>query len=131
MELFFRAAALIVTAAIAGILLKKENGAVAVLLSLCACCLVLTAGAEFLEPVVTLMEELRKLSGIGGDMLSILLKTAGVSIVAEIASLICTDAGEGALGKTIDFLAGAAIVWLCLPLFQELLDLLQTVLGEL
>lgn len=131
MELFLRAVALIFTAAIAGLLLKKENGAVAVLLSLGACCLVLAAGAEFLGPVLELMEELRKLSGIGGDMLSILLKAAGISIVAEFAALICADAGEGALGKAIGFLAGAAIVWVCLPLFQELLNLLQTILGGL
>jgi hypothetical protein len=48
--------------------------------------------------------------------------------VAEIAGLICTDAGNAALAKTIQILATAVILWLTLPLMQALLDLVRKIM---
>jgi hypothetical protein len=48
-----------------------------------------------------------------------------------LATLICTDAGNTALAKTVQILTTAMILWLSIPLFESLLDLVQAILGEL
>ena len=48
----------------------------------------------------------------------------------EITSLICTDAGNAALGKSVQILATCGILWLSIPLFTSLIDLLNKILGE-
>ena len=52
-------------------------------------------------------------------------------MIAEIAALLCSDAGNTSLGKTLNILSGAVILWLSLPIFNKLLELLENILGAL
>jgi stage III sporulation protein AD len=65
------------------------------------------------------------------ELLAVILKTVGIGMVGELAGLVCSDAGNAALAKTIQILTTAMILWLSIPLFESLLDLVQTILGEL
>lgn len=64
-------------------------------------------------------------------MLGLLLKAVGIGLVSQIAGAVCTDAGNGALARQLQLLGNAAILYLSLPLFSGLLELLQEILGEL
>jgi hypothetical protein len=55
----------------------------------------------------------------------------GIGIMTEIGGLICTDGGSSSLGKTVKMLGSAVILWLSLPLYAKLMELLQKILGEL
>ena len=102
----------------------------ALLLSIAVCCMVVVAGFAYLTPVVDFIRQLHTSSGTNSEFLRILLKSVGIGIVAEIAGLICTDAGNAALGKTIQILAAAAILWLSLPLMNALLELVRKIMEE-
>jgi stage III sporulation protein AD len=65
------------------------------------------------------------------DLLAVILKTVGIGLIGELAGLICSDAGNAALEKSIQILTTAVILWLSIPLFESLLDLVQAILGEL
>ena len=65
------------------------------------------------------------------DTLTILLKAVGIGLVTEVTCLICTDAGNAALGKTLQFLSCAVILWLSIPLLNELLELIDNILGAI
>jgi len=129
MELYLRAAALVLIAVILGLVLDSKQKVYGVLLSLGACALVSITAARFLEPVVAMLEDLRELAGISDRMLSIVLKATGVGLVSEVAGMICTDSGNASMGKAVNLLSNGVILWLSLPLFQQLLDLLQEVLD--
>ena len=64
-------------------------------------------------------------------MLAILIKALGVGLASEIASMICTDAGNASLTKAIQLLGGAVILYLSVPMFSALMDLIQKIVGEL
>lgn len=64
-------------------------------------------------------------------MLGILLKAVGIGLVSEIAGLVCTDAGNGSLGKTLQMLGSAVILYLSLPIFTAMLELIREILREL
>lgn len=64
-------------------------------------------------------------------MLGILLKAVGIGLVSEIAGLVCTDAGNGSLGKALQMLGSAVILYLSLPIFTAILELIREILREL
>lgn len=130
MELYLQATALVLIAVVLILMLGSQHKSMATLLSLGVCCMVCVTAVRYLSPVIELLTELRDLAGISGQMLSILLKAAGIGLLSELASVICADAGEGALGKAIGVLSNGVILYISLPLFQELIELLQEVLGQ-
>ena len=109
----------------------KQSRDLSVLLSLAVCVLVGVGILEFWEPVAEFLGELRRLGKLDGGAVSILLKCTGIGAVSELAGLICADAGEGALGKALQICTNAAILWLSLPLFRQILDLIGEVLAKI
>ena len=103
----------------------------AVAISICACCLILIVAGRFVEPIVNLLKELQDLGSLQPQWLSVMLKAAGIGLVVEIGALICADAGNAALGKTMQILGTMAILWLAIPLMSGFVELIQQIMGEL
>lgn len=131
MDTFWKAAAAVLLAVILVPAVAKTEKDISVLLTMAVCCLVAAAAFSYLEPVLDLLWELKALGDLSGEMLGILMKAVGIGLVAEIAGMICADAGNGSLGKTLQILASAAILYLSIPLFQAFLTLVQEILGQL
>ena len=131
MDTFWKAAAAVLLAVILVPAVAKTEKDISMLLTMAVCCLVAAAALSYLEPVLDLLWELKTLGDLSGEMLGILMKAVGIGLVAEIAGMICADAGNGSLGKTLQILASAAILYLSIPLFQAFLTLVQEILGQL
>lgn len=84
---------------------------------------------HYLQPVVSFLHTLQDKTGIDENLFQILLKSVGIALLGETASLICTDAGNSSLGKIAQVLSSAAILWLSLPLLEELLSVIDEVLD--
>lgn len=130
MELFLKAVAVVLVTLILGLALHKQGKDISLLLTILACCMVVTAALTYLTPVVSFFQDLQNLGQLDSGMLKILLKAVGIGLLAEVASLICSDAGNAALGKTIQVLASAVVLWISLPLLESLMELVQKILGE-
>lgn len=128
MDLFWKAAAGVLIAAVLGLALGKD---ISLLLALAVCAMGSVIALTYLEPVLDLIRRLEALAGIQSEMLGILLKAAGISLICELAVQICSDSGSAAFGKTLRFLGSSVILWLSVPLFQAVLNVLQQILGEL
>jgi stage III sporulation protein AD len=92
--------------------------------------MVIAVGIAYLTPVVDFVRQLQSNSGTDPEFVRILLKSVGIGLVAEIAGLICTDAGNAAMAKTIQILATAVILWLAMPLMSALLELVRKLMEE-
>ena len=101
------------------------------MLTLGVCILVATATMHYLRPVLDFIDSLISLGGLDSALVQILLKSAGICIIGEISALICTDAGNSSMAKSIQMLATAVVLWLSLPLFGMLVELLKDLMGEL
>lgn len=117
-------------AVILSLTVSKQGKELAILLGIAVCCMVLVAAVNYLKPVMDLISTLQTVGNMDSQWISIMLKAAGIGLVSELASLICTDSGNAALGKAIHILACAAILWLSIPLMNALISLLQKLLGE-
>ena len=85
---------------------------------------VATAGFDFLR-------QLESLGNLNSQMVQILFKVVGIGLVSEIAAMICSDAGNASLGKSLQILGSAVILWLSIPVFQTLLELIRQIIGGL
>ena len=131
MEPFWKAAALALIAGVLSLTLKNQDKEYGLLLSIAACLMVTAITVTYLKPVYAFLKELETLGDLRGDMLAILIKALGVGLASEIASMICTDAGNASLTKAIQLLGGAVILYLSIPMFSALMDLIQKIVGEL
>ena len=124
----FAAAALI--GLILVLVVGRQSRDLGMLLSLAVCVLLALGAMEFLEPVMELLNELKRLGELDGGAVGILLRCAGIGMISELAGLLCADAGEGAIGKALQICANAAILWLSLPLLRQVLTMIGEVLAK-
>ena len=74
---------------------------------------------------------LRELEGLtvlfenmDGEAVTVLLRAAGITIIAELGGQLCRDAGETALAGRIGLIARVTILALCVPVVSRLVELL-------
>ena len=127
---FLQAAAGILLTVILVLALGKEGKQTAVLLVLAVIGMVGVLTVGYLQPVVEFIRRLSVLSGLDQELLGIVLKAAGISLIGQLASLVCSDSGNGALAKGLKLLSAAVILRLSLPLLERLVTLLEGIWGE-
>lgn len=128
MSSFLQVVGGVMIAVVLGLTLSKQGKDIGLLLGMGVCAMVIVVAAQFLEPVIEFMEKLRVLGGLESEIVDTILKAVGIGLVAEIADLICSDSGNGAMGKAIQILAGAVILWVSLPVMSALMELVEQVL---
>lgn len=131
MEKFVQAAALVLIAVVLVLTLGKQGKDVGMLLTMAACAMVMLTGLTYLEPVMDFLIQLEDMGNLDSSMISILFKVVGIGILSEVAGMICTDSGNASLGKVLHILGTAVILWLSIPIFQVLLQLVHDILGEI
>ena len=131
MDLFLKAVAAALITAVIGLVLAKQGKDMFLLLTLAACAMIGAVAFAFLKPAISFLRRLTEMTKLNTELLSVILKTVGIGLIGELAGLICSDAGNAALEKSIQILTTAMILWLSIPLFESLLDLVQAILGEL
>lgn len=129
MGLYWKAAAAALLAVVMILMLRRQEWGI--LLGMAACVLVVLAAASYLRPVTLLLDSLKTMGELDGELMTVLLKAAGIGLTTEIASLICTDSGNASLGKGLQLLGTVVILWLSIPLFRGLLELIQEILEGL
>lgn len=130
MEPVFKAAAAVLLTVVLCLALGKQSKDISIMLAMAVCAMVMIIGVTYLEPVLDFLRKLEALGDLNGGMVSILFKVVGIGILSEIAGMICADAGNASLGKSLHMLATAVILWLSIPIFEALLEMIQGILGE-
>lgn len=128
---FWKAAAMILIAVVLGLAVGKREKDISVLLTMAVCCMTAMIAVSYLEPVLDFLWELESVGNIQKGFLGILLKAVGIALIAEVAGMICSDAGNGSLGKTLQMLGSVVILYLSIPIYNALLTLIREILGEL
>ena len=129
MEAFWKAVAVMILTVILGVTLGKTEKDIAVVLTVAACCAVMIVAMQYLSDVVAFLWELGNSANDQNPFLGTLLKISGVALATELTGMISADAGNNSLGKAMQILGNAVILFLSLPLFQSFFSILQEILG--
>lgn len=130
MAAYFQAAAAVLLSVILILSIRGQGKDMGLLISLFVCCSVGCLAIGYLQPVIRFLQQLQSIASLDEEMLSILLKVVGAALIGEIATLVCNDAGNAAMGKALQLLTVAVILWLSLPMLSALLELMEKILGN-
>lgn len=128
---FYKAAGLILICSVLCIVLSSHGKHFAIVITMAICAGVSFATIHYIEPILSFFHQLQSLGKWNTELFNILLKSAGIAVLAQITALVCADAGNSALGKSLQLMASAVILWLSLPLFEELLRLINELLEKI
>ena len=129
MNIFLKATAGVLTALILWIVISRHTKDFSVLLTLAVCAMVVTVAIGILQPVVRFLQKLQEMVDLDNDLLTIVLKVVGIGLITELSALICKDSGNESMGKALQLLSTATVLWLSIPVFEKLLSLLDKILG--
>lgn len=130
MDLYWKALGGALVAIILALALEKQGKDFSLLITVSVSVMIAAIAAGFLSPVTDFLGRLETLGDLNEAMLAELLKVLGIGLTGEIASSVCTDAGNSSVAKCIRFLANAAITYLSLPIYTSLIDLIQQIMGS-
>lgn len=129
MNIFWKIAGIILTALILWLSLSKNNKDFAVLLTIAVCAMALLLVTAYLQPVLEFIRRIQTIGNLDKGLFSVVLKVVGIGMVTELSAMICKDAGNESLAKTIQLVSAATVLWLSIPVFEKLLSLLDRILG--
>lgn len=129
MGLYWKAVGAVMLAVVMMLMLRRQE--LGILLGIAVCAMAAMAALDYLQPVKELLDSLRSLGDLDGGLISVLLKAVGIGFLTEVAALVCADSGNGSLGRVLQFLGTAVILWMSIPLFSSLLELIQEILNRL
>ena len=121
-------AAVGVTAALCGVVVRQKAPELAAVLTLAACVLLLWNTLPLLETIRDVLTELADLAELSPTILRPMLQTVGLAVVTRLASSLCRDAGEGSIAVFLEIAGGAAAVLVALPLLKMVLQLVLALL---
>lgn len=128
MEAMAKIAAVAVTAAVLGAVLRKNTPELALLLTLCAGLWMLTAVTSGLGVVVAFLKELTALSGLSEELLEPVVKTVALSILTKLTVEICRSAGESGVAAFVETAGTVLALAVALPLVRAVTVLISEML---
>ena len=128
MDLMVKVAAGAITAAVLGVVLRKNTPELALLLALAAGLWMVALVADGLGAVVALMEELTSLAGLSEELLEPVVKTVALSILTRLTAEVCKSAGEGGVAAFVETAGTILALAVSLPLVGGVLKMMEGML---
>ena len=130
-ETLVAAVGILLCAALLALTLRGRRPESALCLSLAAGVVVLVLVFGQLKPLLTTLRRMAQIGGLQESHLSVVLKGAGLCLLTQLAADTCRDAGEAALAAKAELTGRILLLWLAIPLFEEMLSLvLQLISGQ-
>ena len=129
MEIMVRIAAVAVTAAVLGAVLRRNTPELALLLVLGAGIWMLSLTANALGAALELLQELTGLTGVEDELLMPVVKTVALSLVTRLTAEICRGAGEGGIAAFVETAGTVLALGVSLPMVRAVMILMGELLG--
>ena len=130
METLVRVGVIGVVAVILAAVLKKSSKELAILLTLAACAIMAVMGMQLLDPILSFFAKLRGFAGLDSELLTPVLKTIGIGLLSQLCANVCSDAGETAVAKLVELCAAVLSIYVCLPLLEAVLEMMEPMGGR-
>jgi len=128
MDFLIKGSVIGIIASVIGLILKKNVPEFALLLTLSAATAILCFAFGALGDVKDFVYEVAERGAISNALLSPVLKCAGISLCAKLASDVCKDAGYAASASAVELVASAAALYAALPLMRTVLKMTESFL---
>ena len=130
MDVFLKVMAAVLITSILTMILSKQGADISLLLTIAVCCMVIAAAVSYLQPIINFAYRLIQIGDLDMSLFGVVLKSVGIGIVSQIASLICADSGNQSLSKAVQIMTSAIILSFSIPAFEQMLSLIEMVLEK-
>lgn len=117
-----------VLAALLGLVIKRNQPELALLLALSALLAILAGALSLWGELRVFLTELTEGTALNEALLSPLVKCLVLSVTARLAADVCKDAGSAALASAVELVGAAAGVAVSLPLLRAVLQMIRALL---
>jgi stage III sporulation protein AD len=111
-----------------GLVVRKNNPEASLLVSAAASIFAMYMSFEVLSGVIGFIKLIAGEAGIPSATLSVVLKTAGISVITKLIADVCRDAGQASAASGVEFMGAVTAVYIALPLFRTALDMILALL---
>ena len=125
MEIFIKAAVICLISAILASSIKKENPAMALLIAVASGCLALYFVLDVVGSITEFLEDVASSAGVSTAVLSVLIRSIGVAIMAKLASDICKDSGMTTASTGAELAGSVAILYISLPIMRTVFHMIK------
>ena len=103
-------------------MLKKDNPAAAVFLSVSAAVLIFVSVLPQMTGIISTLNQLGAQSGVNSEYIIIILKTIGISYISEFGAQICADAQEASLAQSVELAGRVSIMAVSTPIIMSMVN---------
>ena len=83
-----------------------------------------------LEIILDFFNSISAQANISKIYFPVIIKILGIAYIADFTAQICKDAGEGAIASKVEFAGKVIIMYLALPVFLSIIDLINKLLPQ-
>ena len=116
--------------ALLSLILKQYKPEFAIVVSIVTAVIIFILIIGWLLPIISDIKSMLDRAEISYKYIYILLKALGICYITQFACDICKDSGQTAIASKIELAGRLAICIVALPLFTELLSLVETIIGK-
>ena len=121
MELIVKAAALALTAALIGIVLRRTNPELSLLLNICTVVLIMGAALGFTKSFTELAQTVQRIFGVSETLIKPVLKCVAVAIITKMTSDLCKDSSQAAAASAVELAGTVCALCIIMPLLLSML----------
>ena len=121
MELVLKAAALALTAALMGIVLRRTNPELTLLLSICTVALIMGAALGFAKSFTELAQTVQRIFGVSETLIKPVIKCVAVAIITKMTSDLCKDSSQAAAASAVELAGTVCALCIIMPLLMSML----------
>lgn len=121
MELILKAAALALTAALIGIVLRRTNPEMTLVLSICTVVLIMGAALGFAKSFTELAQTVQRIFGVSETLIKPVIKCVAVAIITKMTSDLCKDSLQAAAASAVELAGTVCALCIIMPLLMSML----------
>lgn len=121
MELILKAAALALTATLIGIVLRRTNPEMTLLLSICTVVLIMGAALGFAKSFTELAQTVQRIFGVSETLIKPVIKCVAVAIITKMTSDLCKDSSQAAAASAVELAGTVCALCIIMPLLMSML----------
>lgn len=115
--------------ALISLILKNINSEYSVYVGLIGGCFILISLLTSVDQIQIFINNIIGIAGISNENFSLLIKAIGIGYISQFSSDVCKDAGVNNLSSKIEFAGKISILLLCIPVANNLLEIIKDFLG--
>lgn len=110
------------------VIIKEYKPEFAIYISIACTVLILSIVFDKLKTIIDFIQGLTSKSKIDNEMIKIILKITGISLLIEFAVSLCKDCNVNAIANKIDLAGKAIIISMSIPIISKTLESLINII---